>query len=214
MLAKIISYKMLNHDVLGITLELSQAIPFKPGQWALIDYKDPEQPLKRAYSIADYKTTNNWCQISLIIKLLEWSKSWSYLKNTKEWEFLEVVGIFWHFVLQNTDNPKVFIWTGTGLAPLIAMAREANTKKSLYFSVSYKSDLFYLENIKDIKNLETHVHISRETIDWYEIGRIDLANINFEENTEFYICWNPTVVNNFVDILQSRWFDKIYTEKY
>ncbi len=62
---------MLNHDVVEITLKLPQVLAYKPGQRALIDYKNPEQPLKRAYSIAEYKIVDQGCQITMAIKLLE-----------------------------------------------------------------------------------------------------------------------------------------------
>lgn len=214
MIGKIISYQMLNHDVVEIVFELPEVLKYKPGQWALIDYKDAEQPLKRAYSIAEYKIVAQGCQITLAIKMLEGSKSWWYLRKLKQGDELEVVWIFWHFVLQDNENPKVFIGTGTGLVPLIAMANATKSQKKLYFSVSHKSDLFYIDRIQNIANLESHIHVSREEVEGCEPGRIDLSAASFPENTEFYICWNPTVVNSFVDILQSKWYKNIYTEKY
>jgi ferredoxin-NADP reductase len=75
MIGKIISYQMLNHDVVEIIFELPEVLKYRPGQWALIDYKDAEQPLKRAYSIAEYKVVAQGCQITLVIKMLEGSKS-------------------------------------------------------------------------------------------------------------------------------------------
>lgn len=214
MLSKIIAYKMLNHDVVEIQLQLPQILPYKPGQRALIDYKDPDQPLKRAYSIAEYKIVDQSCQITMAIKLLEWSKSWWYLRQKKQGDDLEVVGIFWHFFLQETENPKVFIGTGTGLVPLIAMATETKVQKKLYFSVSHKSDLFYVDRIQNIANLESHIHVSREEVEGCEPGRIDLSAASFPENTEFYLCGNPAVVTSFADTLQSRGYKHIYTEKY
>lgn len=66
---------MLNHDVVEIKIQLPQILSYKPGQWALIDYKVSEQPLKRAYSITEYKIVDQNCEITLAIKLLEGSKS-------------------------------------------------------------------------------------------------------------------------------------------
>ena len=214
MLGKIISYKMLNHDVVEIIFELPDILKYKPGQWVLIDYKGAEQPLKRAYSIAEYKVVAQGCQITLAIKMLEGSKSWWYLRQAKEWDEFEIVGIFGHFILQENENPKIFVGTWTGLVPLIAMANETKSQKKLYFSVSYKSDLFYVDRIKNIENLESHIHVSREEVEWCEAGRIDLSKASFPDNAEFYLCGNPTVVNSLVETLQSKWYKNIYTEKY
>ncbi|MDD3262371.1 MAG: FAD-dependent oxidoreductase [Candidatus Absconditabacteria bacterium] len=214
MIGKIISYQMLNHDVVEIIFQLPEVLNYKPGQWALIDYKDAEQPLKRAYSIAEYKVVAQGCQITLAIKMLEGSKSGGYLRQAKEGDEFEIVGIFGHFVLQENNNPKVFVGTGTGLVPLIAMANETKSQKKLYFSVSYKSDLFYVDRIKNIENLESHIHISREEVEGCEPGRIDLSKESFPDNAEFYLCGNPTVVNSLVETIESKGYKNIYTEKY
>ncbi len=214
MLWTIFSHQMLNHDVLEIIIDIPVILSYKPWQWVLIDYKDSEQTLKRAYSIAEYRITTQGCRISLAIKLNEGSKSAFYLRNFILWDTVEVIGIFWHFVLQETDNPKVFIGTWTGIVPLIAMCNATSAEKTLYFSVSYKNDLFYIDRINRIKNLTTHIHISREQVNWYELWRINLSEWSWPMHTEFYICGNPTVVNSFVDILQSRGYTAIYTEKY
>lgn len=214
MLWNIVSYKMLNNDVLELVIQLPQILPYKPWQRALIDYKDTNQSFKRSYSISEYKIVDQNCQITIAIKLLEGSKSWEHLRNKKQWDNLEVVWIFWHFILQETENPKVFVGTWTGLVPLIAMANATKSEKQLYFSVSHKSDLFYIDRIKNIENIQSHIHVSREKVDGCEQERIDLSTVQFPENTEFYLCGNPAVVITFADSLQSRWYLHIYTEKY
>lgn len=106
--------------------------------------------------------------------------------------------------MQDTENPKIFIGTGTGLVPLIAMANVVASDKKLYFSVSHKSDLFYVDRIQNIANLQSHIHVSREEVEGCEPGRIDLTAESFPETTEFYICGNPAVVTAFAETLQSR----------
>jgi hypothetical protein len=39
-----------------------------------------------------------------------------------------------------------------------------STNKTLFFSVSQKSDLFYEDRIKKIKNLKVHIHLSKEKL--------------------------------------------------
>lgn len=215
MQASIVSYTMLNHNVLELVLHIPKELPYKPGQRILIDYKDVDQVLKRAYSIVEYKTDDQWCLITLAIKIIEWSKSIWYLKKAKMGDTLEVIGVFGNFILQETDNPKVFIGTGTWLAPLIAMAEATPiVNKILYFSVSYISDLFYVDRIQKIRNLKSHIHVSRELSENYIFGRINLSWEEFPENTEFYLCGNPKIVSSFAENLQTRWYQNIYTEKY
>lgn len=214
MLWNIVSYQMLNNDVLELILDIPAILPYKPGQRALLSYNEPSAPLKRAYSIAEYKIIGDHCQITLAIKLFETSKSSAHLRWFKVWDSVEVGGIFGHFVLHETDNPKIFIWTGTGLVPLIAMANATSGAKKLYFSVSHKSDLFYQDRIQNIVWLQSSIHVSREQVEGCEQGRIDISVESFVPETEFYICWSPTSVTAFAETLKSRWYQNIYTEQY
>lgn len=214
MLATIVSHKMLNHDVLELILDIPEILPYQPGQRVLISYNNPEAPLKRAYSIAEYKIIDKHCQVTLAIKLSETSKSSAHLRWFKVGDEVEISGIFWHFTLHETTDPKIFIGTWTGLVPLIAMANASKSDKRLYFSVSYKSDLFYIDRINNIANLQSHIHVSREEVEGCEPGRVDLSAESFPPETEFYICWSPVSVMAFTEALKSRWYKNIYTEQY
>ncbi|MFZ2256437.1 MAG: hypothetical protein WAW59_06840 [Patescibacteria group bacterium] len=63
-------------------------------------------------------------------------------------------------------SPKVFLATGTGLAPIYKMLEHCpqDIEKSLYFTVATASELFYTEELRSIKNLDLHIHITREEI--------------------------------------------------
>lgn len=75
-------------------------------------------------------------------------------------------GVFGHFVLRDTQSPKVFIATGTGLAPIYNMlvALQGKVlKKSLYFSVSTEKELFYIDELRTLTDLDLHIHVTRES---------------------------------------------------
>jgi predicted ferric reductase len=44
---------------------------------------------------------------------------------------------------------------------------KAETKKVLYFSVSHKDELFYIEEIRAIPNLEAIIHVTQESVPGY-----------------------------------------------
>lgn len=214
MLGKVIWYTMLNNDVLELVLELSETPEYRPWQWALLSYDSPTVPLKRAYSIVNYKKTPTGCQLTFAIKLLPEGKGGQELKTLKIWDNVEVAGIYGHFVLQDTPDPKVFVGTGTWLAPLISMAETTTAPKVLYFSVSYASDLFYKDRIKNIPDLISYIFVSRESIPGCEEGRIDLRTRGFNENTEFYLCGKPETVLSFKNTLMEQGYSRIFTESY
>lgn len=205
---------MLTDDVLELVVRLTETPTFRSGQRALITCKLESEIVKRAYSIVNYKNIEGGSEITFAIKILPDGKGSQFLKKLTIGDKLEINGIFWHFVLQETDAPKVLIGTGTGIAPLISIAETTNTQKILYFSVSYEKDLFYKDRIKAIPELESHIHVSRETVLGCEEGRIDLSTPKFLPESEFYLCGKPETVKLFKEILTQRWFTKIYTEMY
>lgn len=68
-------------------------------------------------------------------------------------------------------------------------------EKSLYFSVAHMNDLFYAEELRKIKNLDLHIHITRESVDGYETGRVDMDSIVAPHDTEWYFCGNPAMIS-------------------
>ncbi|MDD5377310.1 MAG: hypothetical protein PHH16_04310 [Candidatus Gracilibacteria bacterium] len=128
---------------------------------------------------------------------------------------LAIEGIYGSFVLQDSDHPKVFIATGTGLAPIMYMMRSvADIEKLLLFGVQDSASLFYTEDIKKIPKLASHIFLSREEIAGFRHGRIDLSGFAFPKESEFYICGNPAMVEDAVSTLQNQGFTKIYHEKF
>ncbi len=94
----------------------------------------------------------------------------------------------------------------TSLAPAM--------KKVLYFTVAYENELFYLEKLRAISNLELHVHTTKEIVDGYEYGRVDVATIHTSENTEWYLCGNPKMVAEAREKLAQRGYTQVYSEEF
>ena len=213
--AKILSKTMLTDEILELKLETTQ-IETLPGQWMFINYLGLEKPLKRAYSIANIETKWEISILTFLIKLLENGQGSNQLKSLQVGDEVGLEGPNGHFTLKATDNPKVFLSTGSGLAPCYRMAKEdqSEAKKRFFFSVSYGKDLFYVEQIKALNIPETHISVSREEVPWYEQGRIQIDDIDFPLETEFYICGVPLMVKDFMTKLRARGYSNIFVEAY
>ena len=94
------------------------------------------------------------------------------------------------------------------------LALPSNAKKSLYFSVATMAELFYIDKLKEIKNLDLHVHVTREDDHEYEKGRVDIASIEAPLETEWYICGSPKMVSDVKEKLAERGFKNIYAEEF
>ena len=87
-------------------------------------------------------------------------------------------------------------------------------KKSLYFSVATTSELFYIDKLKQIRNLDLHIHVTREEVEWYEKWRVNIWGIDATKETEWYLCWNPNMIIDVKNKLQERGFHKVYSEEF
>ncbi len=87
-----------------------------------------------------------------------------------------------------------------------------NIQKSLHFSVSTQSDLFYVEELRAIKNLNLHIYVSREEVVGCNFGRINIDAIEAPLETEWYLCGNPKMVPESIEKLTHRGYTQIHTE--
>ena len=143
---------------------------------------------------------------------------------------ISAIGPSGQFRLQNTDLPKVFVATSTGLAPFVYMLKELFAKNpdavaTVYFgclSNKYNITDLYIQQFEKYPNFDYRVCTDEEcelnpTNGKYYCGRVTGAMgeqiANFE-NTEFYICGNPFMVDAVVQMLEEKAVSNIYTEKF
>ncbi len=209
--AQIIEKKNLTENVVELVIETEQKLESQYWQFAKLILEDRDGKFQRSYSIVK----QDWNKIKLCIKALD-TWRWGKIINKLEiWDKISLEWIFWNFILQDTTNPKVFIATWTGLAPIINMINHTKTENNqLFFWVQNEKDLFYLDKILWENNLKTEIFLSKEKTDKYNFWRLNLSKYNFPENTEFYICWNPSMVNTTKDYLSNKWFNNIYFEQF
>lgn len=210
--SEIVSINYLTNDVIELKIDTKKDLDYTSWQFMNFAFSDSKWDFSRSYSIAN----KEWNILTFLIKITELGRWWKVLKKLKNWDKLYYNMISWKFTLKDTKVSKVFIATGTGLAPIYSMLLNTpeNLNKKLYFWVAKESDLFYLENLAKIKNLEIKIYLSKEEIKWYNFGRVNLENEWFDTNAEFYICGNPWLVNDSRKILEENGFTEIYSEEF
>ena len=209
--AEVIKITLLNPTTIEFVIDTKENMVIQPWQFSKILMQDSDGEFSRSYSVVH----SQWTHLTFCVKL--WPGRWSkFLSSMKVGDTIWCGGIFGGFILQNTKNPKVFIATGTWIAPIINMMETMgkDDAKILYFSVSTFAEVFYVQRIKGITNISSHISISQEKIEWFEAGRIDIKSVEFNANTEFYICWNSKMVASNSTILKNRGFTNIYREKF
>ena len=125
---------------------------------------------------------------------------------------LQAVGPSGQFKLIENNKPKVFIATGTGLAPFIAMIDQEllikpDSKISIFFGCWKRSDNFAQEFLSKFQDKAAHPNFNLyivpedleggEENDFLKAGRVTTVVPNICKdyiNTDFYICGHPLMV--------------------
>lgn len=210
--AKIVEKTFLNPTTLELVIETLEHLQSKAGQFVTFLWQDVEWEFSRSYSIVEQVGN----RLTFTIKLSDMGRGAHLLRDITVGTSIRIRGIFGHFLLQESTYRKVFIATGTGLAPVYHMIRSLgpDIQKSLYFTVATKDELFYVDKLKTISNLDLHIHVSREEVEWYAHGRVDVDTIEAAPETEWYLCGNPKMVFEAKEKLTKKWYEKVYTEEF
>lgn len=206
--------KFLSKNILELTFQVEN-FSFHPWQYISLEMQDVNGTFFRSYSIV----SANKNHFILTIKLLNWGRWSHFLKKLRVKPIIffkkeTKLNFFWphgDFYLRNTPNEKVFIATGTGLAPMISMLENtpAHIHKTVIFGWRFEEDLYYLEKLYSFSNTQVITCVSQPTKNYIgNTGRVTNYLNNINKNSEIYICWNPDMIQNVKLILIQKWHKK------
>ncbi|MBC7504017.1 rubredoxin [Candidatus Gracilibacteria bacterium] len=114
---RVITMELLNPTTIELIIETTQDFISKKGQFVTFVWMDNEGEFTRQYSIVRH----NHNRFTFLIKLDEKGRGSEILKYITASSDIRIKGVFGSFKLQDSKNPKIFIATGTGLAPIYNM---------------------------------------------------------------------------------------------
>ena len=222
--ASIVEKNSLNSTTLELVIETEEFFSSIPWQFMTFLWEDLSWRFIRCYSIVKQEGK----RFTFLIKLSEKSRGSSILRELPLGGIIRIRWVSGAFSLQNTNAPKIFIATGTGIAPIYNMITTFFSQKvirneaeavipiplKLYFSVSTLWDLFYVEKLRAIPDLDLHIHITREYIEGFEQGRVDIDTIDAPLEAEWYFCGNEKMIAEWKEKLEKRGYTKIYYEAF
>lgn len=224
--ATLIDKKALTNDVFELHYKLSEKKEMLAGQFFTFILPGIGG---RSYSALDLKGDH----LVLIIKRWETGNGWRWwsilLCDAEIGTEYKCVGPAGHFVLQESNDNKLFLWTWTGLVPLYNMIlewlkRKSGEKYQLVFGVRYTKDFYYIGHFEALKTKypETfyyHLVVSRE--DWEAIIQKGYVTDFLTQNTvkqysEFYLCGAPAMIEWCQEKLTELEVhsENVYFEKY
>ncbi|MCF7845776.1 MAG: FAD-dependent oxidoreductase [Candidatus Peribacteraceae bacterium] len=215
-IAKVAGHRELARDIFEKTFELVEPteISYDAGNYVSVRVMDGKMPIVfRAYTFATDGSDGQ--SFKIIFKVFRdesgtEGRGSGYLKNLKPGESAEFFGPagMGSFVpKRGDDSPLFLLGTGTGIAPLFAVATKLTRAKSprlikLFLGVSYIEEVFYLAEFEKLKsenpNFDFTIAVSRPPEDLdsaqarinFEAGRLTavLDTIEIPKNLEALVC--------------------------
>jgi len=212
----LVSKKQLTGNVYFFTFKLIDPleINFIPGQYLILKVK--EKP--RLYSIFSSNKIKN--QLEFLVEIVPGGLASTFFLNLKINDLVEFSGPLGQFVLKKNNNKKIFLATGTGIAPVMSILTSHQspvTNHYLYWGLKTYQDVYLLDQVK---NFNVKICLSREQninivpeLDrkYFDLGHVDDCFFKLTTNHqppvtnyEFYLCGSKTTVESIRANLLSK----------
>jgi all-trans-retinol 13,14-reductase len=205
-------------NVYEIVLETNEPFPqYIPGQYINIEFESRKY---RSYSIVKLDRMLDKTRIILIVDILANGLASEYFTNHTPPLDLDNIGPTGRFGFIPSPRKKVFVATGTGIAPIIpiitSLLAHQDTNFELIFGVKTIEHNYvsrYLASVKPILCVSQEVGTNGEFK-----GRVtDYFTLHKSEYTDadFYLCGNPNMVTQMTSLIAADYPDaQIVTEKF
>jgi all-trans-retinol 13,14-reductase len=203
---------------------------FIPGQYVGIQVAPT---WRRAYSIYKQEPGVLW----FLIDTKPAGIASQFFEKAEVGEENLIIGPYGKFLLQQTKSKKVFVGTGTGIAPFYPMVAEMKHRDnydmqdvsadflfgcrffedevSYDFFQEYISDNFrYIQCITKEENPDIQKFPKALFFNGRVTKYLEQHLIEYPKDTEFYICGNPDMVEDVRLLLTLHEFKNVYGEKY
>jgi NAD(P)H-flavin reductase len=221
--------KQISEKIFFLQYTFDHEIEFRPGQFLTLDLKTAT----RSYSIAS--SPLNKRKIDFIVKFEDGGIASNFFSKTQVNDPADFIGPGGLFTLKESKNPKIFLATGVGFAPIRSMIHTLAEKNFpgqyiLFWGLSYSKDLYFEQELKRLKKEHNNFNfifcISREEInkEYYKKGHVQEILQQYLEknkidaqNFEFYVCGAPQNVQFIIHFLETALHipeGNIFSEKF
>ena len=225
--------KVLTHDIkeLLFTVNDPAEILQKPGQYIQIEAPSPDGPVYRAYSISSPSYTTD--AVELNVRLVPGGIGSTYLHNLKVGDNVTFTGPYGEFQLnENPETAIICVGGGCGMAPMKNIIYTLYDKWPdrtcwLFFGCRTTSDVFYLDEFKELASKHPNFHVVYALSDPIEEGQqwdgdqgfIHLAVDKYLEpdsNRQAFLCGPPPMIEAVMKVLEEKQLapEDVFYEKF
>ncbi|MFA6005392.1 MAG: FAD-dependent oxidoreductase [Patescibacteria group bacterium] len=205
-----------------------KSIAFNAGQYLLLNVPGGY----RQYSISS--SPHQTDEIEIIVDIAPMGIGSKYLQAFKLGEQVTFRAPLGVFMLQKTNLPKIFLATGTGIAPIKSMVLDLAHRAfvedyHILWGLRSHKDAYFKRELNNLdrlnRNFHYHICYSREDPEdttelkgYVQDGlRILFPNNNFLLSHEFYLCGRPNTVDEVKKALRTEFTvpeSHIFNEKF
>lgn len=203
--ATLVGKEVLNHRVLRVTLKAGADLAYFPGQF--VNFVRPDG-LVRSFSLASVPGLDD--DLHFHVALVDGGQMSAWLHHEADvGESLDLLGPLGNcfYVPGNLDQPMFLLGTGTGLAPLYGIVRDALHQGHrgpihLFHGSLVSRDLYLTESLRELAasydNFSYYACVRDEDgEEWVNTGAVDeiaMKTVPDLKGWKVYLCGNPALV--------------------
>lgn len=224
--ATVVSKEKISAKVYLVRFSVPETLTFVAGQTMMM-YVTPGVNRVMSISSSPYETG----MIEMIHDVSPGGPGSQWTMGAKIGDTIQMMAPLGRFVLSETALSKVFVATGTGVAPYYSMLRQllapiqsgsANSFQlsakpiALYWGLRYEADMFWQKEFeemqKDVPEFTFSLSLSQASSSWSgkrgHVTEAVIKNIEIFRNSEFYLCGNKKMVREMTEQLLSNNIEK------
>jgi ferredoxin-NADP reductase len=209
--------RTIANQVMELTLEFSEPLSFRPGQFLSlrVGTDSDGNPILRSYSIASSPGSR---EVKLIVKIIEGGTASGWFVARRPGDSIELSGPMGFFVNELAHHGDVVYGaTGVGIAPVLPMLDEVlarGDKATLYWGNRHVDELFWLDELEQRQSdrFQFHLYISGPSERWEgrrgRIGAGILEMLPSLDKPTFYLVGNGAMIREVKAALVERGVDR------
>ncbi|MEO1480663.1 MAG: fatty acid desaturase [Myxococcota bacterium] len=221
---RVVQQAALTHDIVRLTVQLEKRMDYRAGQFARLRIEGLNQ-VTRSYSFATPASAEG--EVVFFIRRVP-GGAFSTLVNDEDvlGRAVWVDGPHGDFWLRPGESPLVLVAGGSGLAPILALLKDAvaagvSRKAVLYFGARTQRDLYAQDELRAIErdwhgDFQWVPVLSEASADdeWQGCRGLVTEHIKATPNAEGYLCGPPAMVDAAIDALSAQGVRQVFYDRF